>query len=202
MEPTQILKRPAGQMAAPFVLALALGTTAISPTADADAGWFVGGGILSVSFEDDFDTVDSEPGIGFSGGYRFDNNLSAELIANLSIHEDALFEDDILQSSFMAGAKYSFGESKFRPYAVIGLSLNLLEIGDLEEIDDEDDFDDLDSLSGIGLYAGFGADIFVAKQHSVNVGYRTNRWDDKDDGTRFDIQTDFFSVTYNYYIGG
>jgi len=164
-------------------------------------GWFVGGGILSVSFEEDFDNVDSNAGIGFSGGYRFDNNLSSELILNLSAHDEALFEDDVLQSSFMAGAKYSFGDGKFKPYVVAGISLNNLVIGDLDDVDDEDDFDDLDSISGFGLYFGFGADIFVAKKHAINVSFRSNRWDDKDDGTRFDVQTDIYSVAYNFYFG-
>jgi hypothetical protein len=164
------------------------------------AGWYLGGGIISVNFGDDLDDVDRGGGITFSGGYRFDDRLSAEILAGGSYHEGSLFLDDVLQSSIMGGAKFSLGGEKFKPYGVVGISLNRLVFGDLNDVDKVEDLDDFDSISGPGLYLGIGADIFVAKQHVINVGFRSNRWDGENNSKNYDVRADMFSVAYNYYF--
>jgi opacity protein-like surface antigen len=163
-------------------------------------GWFLGGGIVSVNFGDDLDYVDRGGGITFSGGYRFDDRLSAEILAGGSYHQGDLFLDDVLQSSIMGGAKFSLRGEKFKPYGVVGISLNRLVFGDLSNVVKAEDLDDYDSISGLGLYWGIGADIFVAKQHAINVGFRSNRWEGKNNSKNYDVRADMFSVTYNFYF--
>jgi hypothetical protein len=165
-------------------------------------GWFLGGGIISASFEDDLSDVDRGSGITFSGGYRFDDLLSAEILSGASYHDVDDSDDELLQFNIMAGAKFSFGGEKFRPYGVVGLSWNIIEYGDLDEVEDDDDYDDLDEIDGFGVYFGFGADIFVARQHAINVGFRSNRWKGKGNGWDLDVQSDIFSLAYNYYFAG
>lgn len=162
--------------------------------------WFVGGGLIGVSFEDDLHRVDSGSGITFSGGYQFDKLLSAEILAGLSAHDEGAFDDDVVQFSILAGIKLSVDGEKFRPYGSLGVSLNSTQFGDLDDLDDDEDFDDFDEINGFGLYAGFGADIFVARRHAINIGYRVNSWDGNGDNIDLDVRTDTFSATYNYYF--
>ncbi len=164
-------------------------------------GWFLGGGIVDVSFEDDLSDIDSGYGLTFSGGYQYDDLLSAEILSSFSYHDEPGFDDDVLHISIMGGAKFSVGGGKFRPYGVVGISLNVIEFGDFDDLDDDDDFDDFDEIDGIGVYFGFGADILVARQHAINIGYRSNRWNGTGDGRDLDVRADMFSVAYNFYLG-
>ena len=164
-------------------------------------GWFLGGGGNFVSFEDDLKDVDSGPGLHFSGGYMFDELMSAELIAGFSWHDEESYDDDVAQASLLAGIKLSLDGEKFRPYATVGFSWNEIATGDFDDVEDDDDFEDFDTVDGFGLYAGFGADIFIARHHAVNVGFRVNSWDgDGDDDIELDVRTHTLSIAYNYYF--
>lgn len=184
-------------------LAMLLGLVilaAFSAQSQAEGGWFVGGGIEFVSFKDDLKDIDDGAGITFSGGYRYTENLSLELLAGASVHEANIFTDDTLQSHVMAGAKFSMSNEKFKPYGVIGISLNRLVFGDLDDFEDVDDLDELDTISGLGYYLGIGADIFLARSHAINIGLRSNRWNGENDGTDYDVRDDIFSVAYNFHF--
>ena len=163
-------------------------------------GWYLGGGLVSVSFEDDLKEVDRGRGLTFSGGYQFDDLMSAEILAGFSVHDESGLKDDVVQFSILGGAKFSVGGDKFRPYGVVGISLNTVAMGDLDDLEDDEDFDTFDEIDGIGIYFGFGADIFVARSHAINIGFRSNRWNGKGDGLDLDVRTDMFSLAYNYYL--
>jgi outer membrane protein W len=163
-------------------------------------GWYLGGGAVSLSFEDDLSNADRGGGLTFSGGYQFDDSFSAEILSGASYHEQKGFDDDLFQFNLMGGVKYSFGADKFRPYGVLGISLNTIKIGNLDDVEEAGDFKDFDEIDGIGLYAGFGADIFVARQHAINVSYRSNRWSGKGDVEDVDVRADMFIVAYNFYF--
>ena len=164
-------------------------------------GWFVGGGLNVVSFEDDLSSVDSGGGFQVSGGYQFDELMSAEIISGFSGHDESSYNDDVVQASVLAGIKLSLDGEKFRPYGSLGFSLNVLEFGDFDELDDDEDFEDFEEVDGFGIYFGFGADIFVARKHAINVGFRVNSWDgDGDDDIELDIRTHTFSIAYAYYF--
>jgi hypothetical protein len=174
--------------------------TAFSAQSQAEGGWVVGGGVDFVSFKDDLKDIDDGVGITFSGGYRYSENWSVELLAGGSFHDADGLEDDTLQSHLMGGAKYSFGDESFKPYGVVGFSWNRLAFGDIENVDDIDDLEDFDTISGLGVYVGIGADFFVARSHAINVGFRTNRWSGDNDSTDYDVREDMFSVAYNFHF--
>lgn len=163
-------------------------------------GWFLGGGIVGASFEKDLDDIDNGGGITFSGGFQYGDSWSAEILAGGTYHEGDIFEDDTLQSFIMTGAKFSLGSEGFRPYGVIGFSWNRLAFGDIDDVDEVEDLDDFDTISGLGYYFGIGADIFVARQHAINIGYRSNRWNGDNDNTDYDVRSDMFSIAYNFYF--
>jgi hypothetical protein len=173
---------------------------AFSAQSHAEGGWYLGGGVDFVSFEDDLKDIDEGVGFTFSGGYRYSENWSAEILAGGSYHDADGLDDDTLQSHLMGGAKYSFGGDSFKPYGVVGFSWNRLSFGDVENVDEIDDLDDFDSITGLGVYVGIGADIFVARSHAINVGFRTNRWSGDNDNTDYDVREDIFSVAYNFYF--
>ena len=162
---------------------------AFSLTPQSQAGnWYVGGGLQGVSFEDDLEAIDSAVGITFSGGYRSDELISAELLAGSSYHEDAFLGEDVEQFSIMGGAKISFGSDSFQPFVSAGISLNVVDI------------DHFDEITGAGLYWGIGADIFVADQHAINVGFRSNSWDGENDDFDFDVKTETLTIAYNFHF--
>jgi len=163
-------------------------------------GWFLGGGGVSLNFEDDLSDADRGGGITFSGGYQFDDMLSAEILSGGTYHDQDGFDDDVFQFNIMGGIKLSFGSEKFRPYGVVGISFNVIEFGDLDDVEEAEDFDDFDEIDGFGLYAGLGADIFVARQHAINISYRSNRWTGKGYGDDVDVRADMFIAAYNYYF--
>jgi hypothetical protein len=163
-------------------------------------GWFLGGGIFGSSFEDDLERIDTGVGLTFSGGYQFDELLSAEILAGFAAHDEALFDNDLVQFSILTGIKFSMGGDKFRPYGSVGLSLNVIEFGDFDDLEDEDDFEDFREIDGFGLYAGFGADIFVARSHAINIGFRTNRWTGKGDNIDVDVRNDMLTLSYAFYL--
>ncbi|MCP4331978.1 MAG: porin family protein [Gammaproteobacteria bacterium] len=171
-----------------------------SAQSQAEGGWFLGGGVDFVGFKDDLKDIDDGVGFTFSGGYRFNDNWSAELLAGGSYHDADDLDDDTLQTHIMGGAKYSIGGDSFKPYGVVGFSWNRLAFGDVEDVDEIDDLRDFDTISGLGLYAGIGADIFVARAHAINVGFRTNRWNGDNDNTDYDVREDMFSVAYNFHF--
>jgi outer membrane protein W len=146
---------------------------------------------------DDLKDIDDGVGITFNGGYRYSESWSVELLAGGSFHDADGLADDTLQSHLMGGAKYSFGEESFKPYGVVGFSWNRLAFGDVENVDNIEDFD---TISGLGVYVGIGADIFVASSHAINVGFRTNRWSGDNDSTEYDVREDMFSVAYNFHF--
>jgi hypothetical protein len=174
-----------------------LGITSMPAQAE---GWYLGGGAVSLSFEDDLSDADRGGGVTFSGGYQFDDMLSAEIVSGGTYHDQDGFDDDVFQFNVMGGIKLSFGSDKFRPYGVVGVSFNVIEFGDLDDVEEAEDFEDFDKIDGIGLYAGFGADIFVAKQHAINLSFRTNRWTGTGDGDDLDIRADSFIAAYNFYF--
>lgn len=171
-----------------------------SAQSQAEGGWFLGGGVDFVGFKDDLKDIDDGVGLTFNGGYRFTENWSVELLAGGSYHDADGLEDDTLQSHIMGGAKYSFGSDSFKPYGVIGLSWNRLSFGDIDDVDEIEDLEDFDSFSGFGLYAGIGADIFLARAHAINVGFRTNRWSGDNDSTDYDVREDIFAIAYNFHF--
>lgn len=150
--------------------------------------WYVGGGLQGVSFKDDLDAIDNAVGITFSGGYRSDELISAELLAGSSYHEDAFQGEDVEHFSVLGGAKISFGSDAFQPFVSAGISLNLVDI------------DHFDEITGAGFYWGIGADIFVAERHAINVGYRSNSWDGENDDYDFDVKTETLTIAYNYHF--
>jgi opacity protein-like surface antigen len=150
--------------------------------------WYVGGGLQGVSFEDDLEAIDSAVGITFSGGYHSDGLISAELLAGGSYHEDAFQDEDVEQFSIMGGAKISFGSDLFQPFVSAGISLNVVDI------------DHFDEITGAGLYWGIGADIFVADQHAINIGFRSNSWDGENDDFDFDVRTETLTIAYNFHF--
>ena len=76
--------------------------------------------------------------------------------------------------------------------SVVGVSFNVLQFGDLDDAEEVGNFNVFDEIDGIDLYAGFGAAIFVAKQHAVNLSFRSNRWTGKGDSDDLDIRADMF----------
>jgi len=83
-------------------------------------GWYVGGGIVKASFEDDLQSIDSGNGLAFNGGFGFNDNFSVDLLSGISIHDGGIFTGDIAQGFIMAGGKFSFGTDTFRPYLLAG----------------------------------------------------------------------------------
>jgi len=154
-------------------------------------GWYVGGGIQGVSFEDELDDIDSGNGVTFSGGFRSDELFSAELLVGGSFHEDAIFDEDVFQFSVLAGAKLSSGSDTVQPFVVAGISLNVVDF---------DDVDNFDEISGVGLYWGIGLDVFLADQHALNIGYRSNSWDGENDDFDFDVTTDMVTIAYTFHF--
>jgi hypothetical protein len=177
--------------------AVLLGITSMPAQAE---GWYLGGGAVSLSFEDELSDAGRGGGLTFSGGYQFDDMLSAEIVSGGTYHDQDGFDDDVFQFNVMGGIKLSFGSDKFRPYGVLGVSFNVIQFGDLDDVEEAEDFEDFDEIDGIGLYAGFGADIFVAKQHAINLSFRSNRWTGKGDGDDLDIRDDMFIAAYNFYF--
>ena len=76
--------------------------------------------------------------------------------------------------------------------SVFSVSFNVIQFGALDDVEEAEDFNDFDEIDGIDLYAGFGADIFVAKQHAINFSFRSNRWTGKGDSDDLDIRADMF----------
>ena len=89
-------------------------------------GWYVGGGLVKASFEDDLQTIDSGNGLAFNGGYGFNENFSVDLLSGVSIHDGGIVTGDIAQGFVMGGGKFSFGTDTFRPYLLAGISLHFI----------------------------------------------------------------------------
>jgi len=173
-----------------MVLGILMTAVAVFATAPAMAkGWFVGGGIESVSFGEDLKDVDTGGGITFSFGYRFSPLFSLDFLWGGTIHDENLAGGEAAQGNFLAGAKFSFNHpNTFQPYLTAGLSSHAVDFDYFEEID------------GGGIFAGFGADIFFAENQAINIGIRSSSWNGEDSGFDYDVTTGIFSVVYNYHF--
>ena len=151
-------------------------------------GWYVGGGLQKVSFEDDLAVVDGASGFSAGGGYGFNEMFSMDLMSNGSIQDDSTFNGYVVHWSFLGGGKLSFGTDRFRPYLAAGISFHVV------------DFEFFEEITGSGTYWGVGADIFLAKQHALNISFRSSDWNGKDPVFDYDITTEFVTVAYNFYF--
>ena len=151
-------------------------------------GWYVGGGAQRVSFEDDLAVVSNTSGFSVGGGYGFNEVFSIELMQNGSIQNDSTINGYVLHSSFLGGGKFSFGTDNFRPYLAAGVSIHVV------------DFEFFEEITGSGTYWGVGADIFLAKQHALNVSIKTSNWNGEDSVFDYDVTTKFVTVAYNFYF--
>lgn len=152
-------------------------------------GWYVGGGIVKASFEDDLQSIDSGNGLAFNGGFGFNENFSVDLLSGISIHDGGIFTGDIAQGFIMAGGKFSFGTDTFRPYLLAGISLHIVDF----EFFTED-------ITGNGVYWGVGADIFVSKQGALNFSLRSSDWDGEDSLLDYNVTTEIVTIAYNFYF--
>lgn len=159
----------------------------LAPPAQA-GNWYVGGGLQGVAFEEDLDEIDSAVGVTFSGGYHSDGLISGELLVGSSYHDDAIQGEDVEHFNALVGAKIPFGNDVFRPFVSAGISLNVVDI------------DHVDEITGAGFYWGIGADIFVAAQHAINIGYRSNTWDGENDDYNFDVRTETLTIAYAFHF--
>ncbi|MFV2081567.1 MAG: outer membrane beta-barrel protein [bacterium] len=152
-------------------------------------GWYVGGGIESVSFGDDLENVDSGRGFTFSFGYKFSPLLALDFLWGATLHDENLGGGTAAHGSFLAGGKLSFNDQNdFRPYVTAGLSSHAV------------DFDFFQQITGSGIYLGAGADIFLNKNQAINIGIRSSSWTGEDSFFNYDVTTSIFSVVYNYYF--
>lgn len=152
-------------------------------------GWYVGGGIVKASFEDDLQSIDSGNGLAFNGGYGFNENFSVDLLSGVSIHDGSIFTGNIAQSFVMGGGKFSFGSDTFRPYLLAGISLHFVDFEFFTE-----------SITGNGIYWGVGADIFVSKQGALNFSLRSSDWDGEDSLLDYNVTTEVVTFAYNFYF--
>ena len=152
-------------------------------------GWFIGGGIESVSFGEDLEDIDTGGGFAFSFGYKFSSLFALDFLWGGSIHDDNLGGGQAAQGNFLAGAKFSFNDpSNFQPYLTAGLSSHAV------------DFDFFEQIDGSGIFFGVGADIFFTPSHALNIGIRSSSWTGEDSVFEYDVTTSIFSVAYNYHF--
>jgi len=152
-------------------------------------GWYVGGGLVKASFEDDLQTIDSGNGLAFNGGYGFNENISVDLLSGVSIHDGGIVTGDIAQGFVMGGGKFSFGSDTFRPYLLAGISFHFVDFEFFTE-----------SINGNGIYWGVGADIFVSKQGAINFSLRSSDWDGEDSLLDYNVTTEVVTIAYNFYF--
>jgi len=151
-------------------------------------GWYIGGGIESVSFGDDLDTVDTGLGFAFSFGYKFSPLLAIDVLWGGTAHDENVLGGSVTHGSFLVGAKFSFNDpNDFQPYLTAGLSSHAVV------------FDFFQDIDGTGIYLGGGADIFFNKNQAISIGIRNSSWDGEDSVFKYDVTTSIFSVVYNYY---
>lgn len=152
-------------------------------------GWYIGGGIESVSFGDDLSDVDSGGGIAFSFGYKFSPLFALDFLLGGSAHDENILGGEVAQGNFLAGAKFSFNDpNSFQPYLTVGLSSHSV------------DFDYFDTIDGTGVFLGLGADIYINPNNAINIGIRSSSWSGEDRFFDYDVTTGIFSVVYNYHF--
>lgn len=152
------------------------------------AGWYLGGGVESVSFEDDLEGVDDGNGLVFSFGYRFTSLLAFDGLWGASIHDESAAGGEVAHGNLLLGLKLLFSEKQFQPYLTGGLSSHAADFDFFEEID------------GRGFYWGLGADIYAADKHSIGIGYRSSSWDGEDSVFDYDVTTQILTIVYNYHF--
>lgn len=153
-------------------------------------GWYVGGGAQIVQLKGDLDFVTTGFGPGFSAGYRLNDLFSIDVQFGVTIHDDSsLFVDDItVHDSLLVGGKFSFGSDTFKPYIVAGFARHNV------------DFEFFQSIDGNGTFWGVGGDIFLTKNHVLNISFRKSDWDGEDTVFKYDITSEIFTVAYNFYF--
>ena len=152
-------------------------------------GWYIGGGIESVSLGDDLSDVDTGAGFGFSFGYKFSPLFALDFLWGATLHDDNLSGGEAAQGNFLVGGKFSFNDANnFQPYLTAGLASHAV------------DFDNFEEITGTGIYLGAGADIFFNQNHAINIGIRSSTWTGEDSGFEYDVTTGIFSVVYNYHF--
>ncbi len=152
------------------------------------AGWYLGGGIESVSFDDDLEGIDDGSGLVFSFGYRFSSLFALDGLWGASIHDEDAAGGEAAQGNLLGGVKLIFSDKQFQPYVTAGLSGHAV------------DFDFFEEITGGGFYWGLGADIFVADKHAIGIGYRSSSWDGEDRVFDYDVTTQIFTIVYNYHF--
>lgn len=168
-------------------MAFALVVTAASPALA--EGWYLGGGLQTVSLGDDLSDVDTGSGLAITFGYRFSPLFALDFLWGGSIHDENLAGGEAAQGNFLVGAKFAFNDpNQFQPYLTVGLASYAVDFDFFEEID------------GTGLYAGLGADIFFNPNNSLNLGIRSSTWTGEDSIFEYDVTTGIFSIVYAYHF--
>jgi hypothetical protein len=172
-----------------FIVSVTLLVTALAAAPVLARGWFLGGGIESVSFGDDLDDVDNGAGLAISFGYRFSSLFALDFLWGGSTHEESLLGGDVTHGHLNMGAKFAFNDpNQFQPYLTVGLASHVVDFDFFEEID------------GSGLFAGLGADIFFNPNNALNIGIRSTAWTGEDSAFEYDVTTTIFSIVYNYHF--
>jgi hypothetical protein len=152
-------------------------------------GWYIGGGIESVSFGEDLEDIDTGGGFAFSFGYEFSTLFALDFLWGGTIHDENLAGGEAAHGNFLVGAKFSFSDpNSFQPYLTAGLSSHVV------------DFDFFQEIDGSGIFIGAGADIFFSNNQAINIGIRSSSWTGEDSVFEYDVDTGIFSIVYNYYF--
>ena len=171
-----------------IIAAVVVVTAAVAPPASG-RGWYLGGGIESVSLGDDLDDVDTGSGLAISFGYRFSSLFALDFLWGGSAHEENLGGGDAAQGNFNIGAKFAFNDpNSFQPWLTAGIAGHVVDFDFFEEID------------GSGLFVGFGADIFFNPNNAMSIGFRSTTWTGEDSVFEYDVTTGIFSIVYNYHF--
>ncbi len=159
-------------------------------------GWYIGGGLQTVSFGKDATLIGNGMGADFNVGYNINDMFALDIMLSSSSHDEAN-NIDLSLLSWLIGGKIIFGNEKFQPYLIAGISQHTLEESFLENWLWSDDFE---TISGSGTYMGAGASIFMAKRHAINISFLRSSWDGKNSSNNYDITTDMVSIAYNYHF--
>jgi hypothetical protein len=157
--------------------------------AGASAGnWYLGGGIDSVSLDEDTEFVDNGAGLVIDFGYRFTSVTALDITFASSSHEDGGL--DLTYGRFSLGPKFFFTDGRFQPFFTVGIMGHAM------------DYDDINyEIEGGGFFIGFGSDIYFDDFNSLGVMVIGSTWDAEDsiglDGTG---ETNILRIVYNYHF--
>ena len=149
-------------------------------------GWFLGGGLETVSLGDDLDTVDDGSGFTFSFGYRSSPKFELDILWGASLH-DVQLGGEAGYGRFLIGGKLIFLDpASLQPYLTAGLASHAIT------------FDLFEDITGTGLYIGAGVDIYVNPNNRISVGIRNSKWEGEDSVFKYDADTGIVTIVYNY----